>query len=305
MLRISPARIVSLKTAFGIAALLVLCSLGLICQQMPGSPAGSGTAASPAASAVLQQVRFEQHLNAQVPLNTLFRDESGRTLPLQTFFGSRPVVLTLVYYRCTMLCSEVLTGLTSSLTSLKLNPGSDFNVVIVSFDPHDSPAVAASTRSSILKKYRRAGTEAGWHFLTGDEASIRALADITGFRYVYDSQTNQFAHPTGVVVLTPEGRIAQYYFGIEFSPRDLRLGFVEASHHRVGNLVDEVTLYCYHYDPTIGRYGAVVMNMVRLGGVAVLLALIGFIVFSLRNERKQKARVVVPIDLDRKGVRRA
>lgn len=243
--------------------------------------------AKPAQSALpplLEQVGIDQRLDQPVPLDLAFRDEAGRSVTLGQYFGKRPVVLSLVYYTCPMLCSQVLSGTTSALNVLKLEPGRDFEIVSVSINPHETPADAARKKEEVLARYRRAGAAGGWHFLTGDQPSIDALAKAVGFRYAYDPKTGQYAHASAIMVLTPEGRIAQYRFGIEYSPKDLRLGLVEASENKIGNLVDQVLLYCYHFDPSAGRYTAVAMNILRLAGAATVLILGTFIFVMLRRD---------------------
>jgi protein SCO1/2 len=257
--------------------------------QMSGAPApGFKREAGMAASAVpapLREIGFDQNLDAHVPLDTVFRDESGRTVRLGDYFGKRPVVMVFAYYDCPMLCTLVINGLSSALKVLSLSPGEDFEIVTVSFDPRDTPATASAKKAAYLERYNRDGAAAAWHFLTGDQASIDRLTKAAGFRYVWDRQTNQFAHPTGVIVLTPDGRLARYLFGIEYGPRDLRFAIVEASAGKIGSAVDALLLYCYHYDPMTGRYGLAIMKAVRIAGAATVLALGGFIFIMLRRER--------------------
>jgi protein SCO1 len=237
---------------------------------------------------ILREVAFDQNLNAQVPLDTQFYDEAGKPVRLRDYFAGKPVVLALVYYQCPMLCSEVLAGLTTSLRALRFDAGRDFQVLAVSFDPKDAPENAAAKKKMYVDRYRRAGSEAGFHFLTGDPPSIRMLTDAVGFRYVWDPANKQFAHVAGIVVLTPEGKVSRYFYGVEFSPRDLRLGLVEASQNRIGSLADQVLLFCYHYDPTVGKYTPLVMKLVRTGGALTLLVMGTFIGLMLRRERMAK-----------------
>ncbi|HVN03055.1 MAG TPA: SCO family protein [Bryobacteraceae bacterium] len=238
----------------------------------------------------LQGVSLEQKLNQQVPLNLVFHDEFGRSQPLLTYFsGQKPVILALVYYTCPMLCNMILDGVASSLRVISLDPGKDFEVVAVSFDPRDTPETAAAKRTSILQRYRRPGTDNGWHFLTGDQASIQALTSSVGFRYKYDAKTGQFAHASAIMILTPQGKLSRYFYGVEYSPRDLRLGLVEASQEKIGNPVDQILLFCYHYDPATGKYGAIAMNMVRFGGATfVLLGSTFLFVMWRRDWRKDR-----------------
>lgn len=221
----------------------------------------------------LNNVGIEQHLDGQIPPGLVFRDETGNTVRLGDYFGKRPMILNLVYYQCPMLCGEVLSGLTSSLRVLKFNVGEEFDVLTVSFDPRETPEMAAAKKTEYLKRYGRAGAAAGWHFLTGPQASIDALTRAVGFQYQYDSKTGQFAHTTAILVLTPEGKISQYYYGIEYAPKDLRLGLVQASENKIGTVVDQILLYCYHYNPDTGKYGAVISRVLQLAGVATMLVL--------------------------------
>jgi protein SCO1/2 len=260
----------------------------------PSEPAASGYRRDPgiAASAVpapLREIGFDQNLDRLVPLDTLFRDEAGRTVRLGDYFGRRPVVLVFAYYDCPMLCTQVINGLSSALGVLSLEPGKDFEIVTVSFNPKDTPATASAKKATYLERYHRPGANAAWHFLSGDQPSIDRLTKAAGFRYVWDAQTNQFAHPTGVIVLTPDGRLARYLFGIEYGPRDLRFALVEASAGRVGSAVDSLLLYCYHYDPATGRYSLAIMRAMRIGGAVTVLALVAFIVGMLRKERHAAA----------------
>jgi len=235
--------------------------------------------------AILQKVGIDQRLGQQLPLELRFRDEYGRPVRLADSFNGKPVILSLVYYDCPMLCTQVLNGLTSALLTLRFNVGGEFNVLSVSIDPRETPALALAKKNVYVGRYRRPGAPEGWHFLTGAQPEIDALTRAAGFGYAWDPETKQFAHASLIMVLTPDGRLAQYFYGIEYPPRDLRLALVEASRQRIGNLVDQALLYCYHYDPATGRYGAVAMNIMRLGGVVTVLLIGLFIVISLRAER--------------------
>jgi protein SCO1/2 len=233
----------------------------------------------------LQGVTIEQNLNHQVPLNLAFRDEFGRSLPLSTYFsGHKPVILALVYYTCPMLCNLVLSGMESSLRAISLDPGRDFEVVAVSFDPHDTPEIASAKRATYLQRYRRADTANGWHFLTGDEASIKVLTAAVGFRYKLDPVTGQYAHASAIMILTPDGKLSRYLYGVEYAPRDVRMGLVEASQNKIGSPVDQILLFCYHYDPSTGRYGAIAMNMVRFAGAGFVLICGAFLVIAWRRD---------------------
>jgi len=232
----------------------------------------------------LREVRYEQRLNEQAPLALPFRDETGRAVKLGDYFGRRPVLLVFAYYHCPMLCDMVLQGVETSLKPLSLAPGRDFDVVVASIDPKETPALAAAKKQEILARYGRPATAGGWHFLTGPQPSIDRLANAAGFRYVYDPQSNQFAHAAGLVILTPEGRISRYLFGIEFAPRDVKLGLVESAGGKIGGVVDQVLLYCFHYDPAIGRYSAATLAIVRLASIATVAGLVLMIVLLRRRE---------------------
>jgi protein SCO1/2 len=233
----------------------------------------------------LRDIGYEQKLGAHLPLDLPLRDESGQTVTLGRYFHGRPVVLSVVYYECPMLCTLSLNGLVSALNVLTLNPGKDFEIVTVSFDPRETSAQATVRKKAYLSKYPRAGAEEGWHFLTGERESLERLTRAVGFKYSWDDETRQFAHGTGVVVLTPDGVVSRYLYGIEYAPKDLRLALVESSAGKVGNPVDGFLLACYKYDPKHGRYGAAIMNLVRAGGVATIAVFLGFVGIMRRRER--------------------
>jgi protein SCO1/2 len=244
---------------------------------------------------ILDQVGLDQRLDQQVPLDLAFNDESGQAVQLQQYFGSKPVILMLVYYQCPMLCTQVLNGFTGAMNGIvRFNIGRDFNVVTVSIDPRDKPEDAAAAKKRYLQRYRRAGAAEGWHFLTGKKDQIDALAQAVGFRYAWDPEIQQYAHASGIMVLTPAGRVAQYYYGIEYAPRDIQLGLIEASKGKIGNVVDQVLLYCYHYDPRQGKYGAAVFNILRLSALATVLALGGFMLIMFRRDSlaARKGRII-------------
>ncbi len=237
---------------------------------------------------VLKQVGIDQRLNNQIPLDLSFRDESGREVKLGEYFrGDKPVLLTLVYYECPMLCNQVLNGVVGTLEAVTFTPGKEFEVVTVSFDPREGPDVASKKKETYLKRYRREGAGAGWHFLTGDKDSIDRLTDSVGFRYVWDEQSKQFAHASAIMVATPQGRLSHYFYGIEYSPKDLRLALVEASEGKIGSPVDTLILYCYHYDPATGRF-APVMAVLRAAGVLTVLGLAAFIYYLTRRTRRKE-----------------
>jgi protein SCO1/2 len=233
----------------------------------------------------LQNVGIEQRLDAQVPQYLAFRDETGKAVKLGDYFGKKPLILDLVYYNCPMLCGESLAGLTGALRLVKFDAGNQFDVVIVSFDPRETPEMAAVKKVDFVKRYGRPNTASGWHFLTGSADSIDALTKAVGFQYQYDAQKNQFAHATAIMALTPQGRISRYFYGVDFPPKDLRMGLVEASAGKIGNAVDQVLLYCYHYDPATGKYGAVIVNILRLAAAATILIMGGFLLIMFRLER--------------------
>ena len=242
----------------------------------------------------LKNVGIEQHLDEQIPPNLTFRDEAGKAVELRDYFGKKPMVLNLVYYQCPMLCGEVLSGLVSALRVLKFDVGREFDVLTISFDPKETPEMATAKKAEFLKRYGRAGAEGGWHFLTGPQSSIDALTKAAGFQYQYDPKTEQYGHATAIMVLTPEGKIAQYYYGVEFAPKDLRLGLVQASQGKIGTVVDEVLLYCYHYNPDTGKYGAIISRILKLAAGATMLFLGTFLVVMFRMgsaaERRQARR---------------
>ena len=239
---------------------------------------------TPAASRpkILTDIGFDQRLGDRVPLDAVFRDESGRTVRLGDYFGSRPVVLALAYYECPMLCTLTLNGLASALDVLTFEPGREFEVVTVSFEPKETPALASAKKAAYLRRYRRPGAAAAWHFLTGDADSIRRLTESVGFRYAWDETTKQYAHASGVMVLTSDGRLARYLYGVEYAPKDLRFAIFEAAQGKILSPVDRLLLYCYHYDPDQGRYGATVMRVLRVAGVLTLVGL-GAMVVTLRR----------------------
>ena len=238
----------------------------------------------------LENVGIEQHLDAQVSPGLTFRDENGQTVKLGYYFGKKPLILNLVYYDCTMLCGEALAGLTGAMRLVKFDLGKEFEVVTVSFDPRETPEIAAAKKKDYLKRYGRPDAAAGWHFLTGSAESINALTKAVGFQYQFDPKINQFAHATAIMVLTPEGRISRYFYGVDFPPKDLRMGLVEASKGKIGNAVDQVLLYCYHYDPATGKYGAIITNILRLAAGATILILGGFLLIMFWLERSLPRR---------------
>ncbi len=272
-----------LLTTIRIALLLVATSAFA---QMNGSIASVDDTQQNTRPQVLTQVGIDQHLAQELPLDAKFKDETGKDVTLGDYFHSeRPVLLAIVYYDCPMLCTQVLNGMTSALGVLKFTAGKEFDVVAISIDPRETPEIAAAKKKTYIQRYRRPGSEDAFHFLTGQQPAITAVTKAAGFRYVWDEKTQQYAHASALILVTPEGKIAQYYYGIEYSPKDMRLGMIEASKDRIGNLADQIVLYCYHYDPTTGKYGAMLMNVVRAGGVFTVLLLVGFMFISIRHEK--------------------
>ncbi|HEX2251798.1 MAG TPA: SCO family protein [Thermoanaerobaculia bacterium] len=273
--------------ALALAAALAAVAAPGLAQRTPQAevdPAGRAAGVP----AELTDIGFDQKIGERVPADLAFRDESGRAVTLGDYLdGERPVLLSLVYYECPMLCDLTLSGLAASMKPLTFDVGADFQVVSVSFDPGETPATAAAAEARYVPRYGRAGAEDGWHFLTGDAEPIRRLTEAVGFRYSYDEERDVYAHAAGAVLLTPDGRIARYFFGTEYPPKDLRLGLVEAAEGGIGTPVDQVLLYCYQYDPATGRYSAATMNLIRAGGVLTVLALGGFIGTMLYRERRR------------------
>ncbi len=238
----------------------------------------------------LKNVGIKQNLDQFMPANLEFTDDLGRKVHLGDYFGNKPLILNFVYYSCPMLCGEELSGLESALRVLKFDIGKEFEVITISFDPKDTPEAAAKKKGEFLRRYKRAGAEQGWHFLVGQPDAIKAATDAAGFQYQYDPQTQQFAHSTAILLLTPQGKISQYYYGVEYAPKDIRLGLVAASQNKIGNLADELLLYCYHYDPDKGKYSATIMRILRLMSVATMLCLGAFFFFMVRKHPVHEAQ---------------
>lgn len=240
---------------------------------------------------VLQKIGIEQKLGAQLPLDAEFKDESGRTVKLGEFFNKgRPVVLAFVYYECPMLCNEVLNGLTGTLKGISFDAGKDFDVVAISFDAreNDKPDLARNKKESYMTRYGRSGTEKGWHFLTGSEGSIKAATDAAGFGFKWDEKSNQFAHAGGIMITTPDGRLARYFYGIDYAPKDVKFGIMESAENKVGSAAEQLMLYCYHYDPATGKYGLAILRVMRIGAVLTLLGMGAMgLVFWRRNKVKK------------------
>jgi protein SCO1/2 len=241
--------------------------------------------------AILDEVKVTQNINQQLPLGLTFTDDEGKQVQLASYFGTHPAILALVYYQCTVLCSDQLDGLTSSLRMVDEVPGRDFNVIVVSFDPTEGPVLAAKEKGEHLRQYGHPETAAGWHFMTGTQPNIEALTKAVGYGYVkipdVKGKQTQFAHASAIQIVTPEGKLAQYYMGVEYSPTDLRLGLAEASNHRIGSRVDNILTYCYHYDPLTNKQSLIVARVVQLGGLVTLVSLGGFIITMFRRDARQ------------------
>lgn len=261
-------------------AVLVLAASAFAQNMSTGGIMAPPASAKPAG---LENVGIQQRLEQEVPLDLTFRDESGKTVQLGDYIGKKPVILNFVYYSCPMLCPELLIGLESALKVVKFNVGKEFDVVTVSFDPNDTPQLAAAKKADILKRYNRPGAENGWHFLTGQPQSITALADAAGFHYQFDKKTGQFAHATAIMVLTSEGKISQYYYGVDFPPKDLRLSLIQASDNKIGTVADAVLLYCFHYDPATGKYSVLIGRVIQLGGGLTVLLLGGMLLLLFKR----------------------
>jgi protein SCO1/2 len=262
------------RSAFFVSALAAVCLFVGPASADDGRPAG------------LRDVGLDQKLNEQIPLDLTFHDEGGRTVRLADYFGAVPVVLSLNYFDCPMLCPLVLNDVLRAARAIPLELGQDYRILTVSIDPHDTPARAAAKQQWYVEQYGRGRTVDGWHFLTGDERSIESLASAVGFRYVLDPKSGQFAHTAGIMVLTPDGRLARYLYGVEYSPRDLRLALVEASRGRIGSLADQILLFCFHYDEASGRYSFFVLNAVRAAGIATVLGLASLMAVLFWRERR-------------------
>jgi protein SCO1 len=269
-----------------IATVLLLAAFAGSAQMIPDNVGQSSKGLPPA----LVNVGFDPQLNAQLPLDVTFNDENGHPVLLRDYFGQKPVVLTFVYFTCPMLCSQVEQSLVGTLKMISFNPGKDYEVVLISMDPSDTPDEALKKKHEALSRFARPSTEAGWHFLTGKKESIDEVAKAAAFRYSYDPQTKMFGHASGILLLTPDGRISRYFFGVEYPPSNVRLGLVDASAGKIGTAVDHILLFCYQYDPTKARYSATILTVIRMGGVATLFCMaIGFVIFRRRDHRSTAA----------------
>jgi protein SCO1 len=258
---------------------------------LSGVAAVSTSAQQITTPAILNKVGITQNLNTQIPPDLMFRDETGKSVRIGDFFGQKPIVLSLVYFDCPALCTEVLNGELRTMKAISLDLGKDFEAVTVSFEPKDTPALAKAKRDVYIGQYGRPGSTDHWHFLTGEQQSIDALTNVAGFHYAYDSSIRQFAHAAAILVLTPEGRIDRYFYGVQYPARDVRLGLVEASAGKIGTLTDQALLYCYQYDPMTGKYGVVVMNVLRAAGGLTVLVLGIFMTMMFLRERKRPSGV--------------
>ena len=274
-----------LATAIAMSAVLLAAAAPARAQGLAPGDAGDPAKAKPG---LLKKIGIDQRLHQQVPLDLVFTDETGRDVPLGAFFGKRPVILALVYYECPMLCTQVLNGVVSALGVLTFDVGREYDVIAVSINPKETPALAAQKKQAYLDRYKRPHTAEGWHFLTGKEENIQRLAAAVGFRYAFDEEIQQYAHGAGIEILTPRGVVSKYFYGIEYSARDIKFGLIEASEERIGTPIDAALLLCYHYDPATGKYGATAIGAVRIGAVATVLAFLTFLFVSLRKERAQR-----------------
>lgn len=296
--RVANAACVGGAARAALAALLVAALLalprGAYGQEGESSPAvmkdigtGPGLDAS-ATPEILKHVGIEQKIGASLPLDLKFNDESGTPVKLGSYFGDKPVILTLVYYDCPMLCTEVLNGLNRSLAPLNYSIGEEFEVVTVSFDPRETPTLASQKKAVYTQRYGRPGTKEGWHFLTGDAPAIDALTETVGFNYVYDETEGQFVHGSAIMIASPQGTVSHYFFGIEYPSEDIRLAIIESSEEKLGTVFDQIMLYCFNYDPEQGRYGVAIMNAMRVAGLVTLLAMGSFMVVMIRRDRRRK-----------------
>ena len=282
------------KALIGLLFAALVAAPAVVCAQPVGNPLPGDPATSK--PGLLSKIGIDQRLNHHVPLDLPFVDENGKDVKLGDYFGQRPVLLALVYYECPMLCTQVLNGVTGALKTINFDVGKEFDVVAVSINPREGPGLAAQKKAAYVERYGRPQTAGGWHFLTGREENIKTLAAAVGFRYAYDEEIKQYAHGAGVELLTPKGVIARYFYGIEYAPRDLRLGIIEASEEKIGSPIDTALLLCFHYDPTTGTYGPTALTMVRIGAVLTVLAFAAFLFVSLRRERAGGRRSVASVN---------
>jgi protein SCO1/2 len=280
---------------------ILFCAIAVFAQAGPPGPSSPLYGARPETGSVstglptaLKDVGIDQKLDQKLPLDLTFRDESGATVKLGKYFGHKPIVLSLVYYDCPMLCTQILNGMVTTFRVLPFQIGNEYEVVSISFDPRETATIATNKKKvyvDYLPEKMRAGANSGWHFLTGDAESIKQITDAVGFRYHYDESTKQFAHASAIMLATSEGKLARYFYGIDYPARDVRLGLIETSQNKIGSPVDQLLLYCYHYDPATGRYGAVVMNIMRIAGVITMIAIVTMLLLLSRSRRRTAARL--------------
>ena len=250
--------------------------------RLPGQRLSEAVPAAGTMPTLLEDIGLDQKLNERLPLSLKFKDEQGRDVVLGDYFGKRPVILTLVYYECPMLCTQVLNGLTSALSVMNFSVGKEFDIVTISFDPGERPELAREKKAAYIERYKREGAERGWHFLTGSQRSITQLTRAVGFRYAYNAEVDQYAHASGVMVVTPDGRLSHYFYGIEYGPRDLRLALIDAADRKIGSPVDQLLLACFHYDPKSGKYSLAIMRLVQAAGILTVVG-IGVTILMLRR----------------------
>lgn len=279
-------------------ALVIVCiAFAVLCHVALAKNETSRRQAPQYAGEIIKEAGIEPRFGDQLPLHANFVDAEGNRVLLGDLLAGRPVILHLVYYDCPMLCKLSSDGLLSTLSTLSLEPGEDFSIVTLSFDPSEGPELSAAARNLAISRYGKNRVDKGWHFLTGSEESIRAVTEVAGFDYVYDENTRQYAHASGIFVLTPDGKISRYLGGVNYSPRDVRFAIVEASDGKVGSMADQVLMLCYMYDPTAGKYGFAIISLIRVGGLITVTALIGGIIWMIRRERHRDAmqRALDPI----------
>ena len=290
----------NLKLPISLLVGLLLCPPGTILGQGGGfggqAPSGGWTGESAGAAAmeanialnILNSVGISQNIGEQIPLDLSFRDEDGNSVTLRELYRGKPIILSLVYYDCPMLCTEILNGLNRSIRPLKFSVGDEYDMISISFDPRETSVLASEKKYQYVTSYNRESASDGWHFLTGDAEAIDQVTKAVGFRYAYDEKAEQFAHGSAIMITTPSGVLSHYFFGIEYPTKDIRLALIEASEDKLGNVYDQVMLYCFHYDPQTGKYGMVIMNIIRLSGIATVAAMGGFVVFMIRKDRRNK-----------------
>lgn len=270
-----------------VAAFAVACIAQAAFAATRSMPIEQRTEAPP--PAILKRTGFDQNLGAQLPLDAMVRNEEGQLVPLGSFFTGRPVVFSLVYYNCPMLCNLVLNGVVDVMRQVAFEPGRDYDLVTLSFNHEETHLLAAQKKANYIKEFAKPGAADGWHFLTADEPAVKAITEVAGFKFAWDEKAQEFAHGSGIMIATPDGKLSHYFYGVQFVPRDVRLALVDASNGAIGNPVDQLMLFCYHYDPLVGGYSAAIMNLVRAGCFAIIAAVGGFLLVSWRRERNAGA----------------